>query len=188
MQTSSESTLRRTTWKAVRLLKQFDPDLGIGVAGYPEKHQEAIDAQTNLENLKRKVDAGADAVFTQLFFENDNFFRFRERYYQIGIKVPLVAGIMPITDFSRIQRITQLCGAYFPADLHRRFEAVQDDKEAQFEIGVEHAIAQCRQLFDQGVAGIHFYILNQSAASERILEGLNLRVEQDQQQRELALA
>ena len=170
----------------VELLRQLDPELGIGVAGYPEKHQEAVDARTDLENLKRKVDAGADAVYTQLFFENDNFFRFRDEYSRIGIEAPLVAGIMPITDFSRIQRITQMCGAYFPPELHRKLEAVQDDKQAQFDIGVEHAVTQCQQLFERGVAGIHFYILNQSSACEQILEALGCR--QESATPELALA
>lgn len=158
----------------VTLIRESFPELGIGVAGYPERHQECPDPQTDLMNLKRKVDAGADAVFTQLFFVNDNFFKFRERYEQAGIGVPLVPGIMPITDFSRIKKITKMCGAEFPADLAARLEAVQDDSQAQFDIGVEHAIGQCRELIDGGVPGIHFYALNRSQACERILNALDL--------------
>ncbi len=158
----------------VALIREHHPELGIGVAGYPEKHQECLDAETDLLNLKRKVDAGADAVFTQLFYENANFFRFRESYEKAGLHVPLIPGIMPITEFARMQRITAMCGAVFPAELAGRLEAVQDDKQAQYKIGVEHAIAQCRELIAQGVPGIHFYVLNKSPACEEILSGLDM--------------
>jgi methylenetetrahydrofolate reductase (NADPH) len=158
----------------VELIRANYPGMGIGVAGYPEKHQECPDAETDLVNLKRKVDAGADAVFTQLFYDNANFFTFRERYEQAGIRVPLIPGIMPITEFARIKRITGMCGAVFPADLASRLEAVQDDKQAQYDIGVEHAIRQCSELIAQGAPGIHFYVLNKSGACEEILRGLNI--------------
>jgi len=158
----------------VELIRELHPELGIGVAGYPETHQEAPDVRTDLTNLKRKVDAGADAVFTQLFFINENFFRFRERYEEAGIEVPLIPGIMPITSYKRIKRISEMCGAIFPDELSSRLEAVQDDKDAQFDIGVEHAIEQCRELIDQGVPGIHFYALNRSKACERILDALGI--------------
>jgi methylenetetrahydrofolate reductase (NADPH) len=163
----------------VELIRAHYPNMGIGVAGYPEKHQECPDAETDLKNLKRKFDAGADAVFTQLFYENANFFRFRECYERAGIGVPLIPGIMPITEFARIKRITQMCGAVFPEDLASRLEAVQDDKQAQYEIGVEHAISQCRELIAQGVPGIHFYVLNKSRACEEILNGLDMSPKAD---------
>jgi methylenetetrahydrofolate reductase (NADPH) len=159
----------------VELIRSECPEMGIGVAGYPEKHQEAPDAATDLANLKRKVAAGADAVYTQLFYVNENFLRFREQCEQTGIEVPLIPGIMPITNFSRIQRIAAMCGAEVPDELSARLEAAQDDKEAQFEIGVEHAIQQCRQLMDEGVPGIHFYALNRSRACERILDALGFK-------------
>jgi methylenetetrahydrofolate reductase (NADPH) len=159
----------------VTLIREQLPDVGIGVAGYPEKHPEAADAAVDLDNLKRKVAAGADAVFTQLFYVNDNFFAFRDRYERAGIQVPLIPGIMPITEFARIKRITSLCGAVFPRDLADRLEAVQDDKAVQLQIGVEHAVRQCRQLIEQGVPGLHFYVLNRSGACEQILNALNIR-------------
>jgi methylenetetrahydrofolate reductase (NADPH) len=165
----------RNANELVSLIREHYPDMGIGVAGYPEKHQECVDATTDLANLKRKVDAGANAVFTQLFFENSHFFEFRERYHKAGIKVPLVPGIMPITNFARIQRITAMCGAYFPPELASKLEQAREDNEAQFEIGVEHAITQCRELIDQGVPGIHFYVLNRSNACERILEAIDYK-------------
>lgn len=160
----------------VELIRGRYAETGIGVAGYPEKHPEAPDAETDLRNLKRKVDAGADAIFTQLFFVNDSFLRFRDAVELFGIEVPLVPGIMPITEFARIKRITSLCGAVIPDDLAARLEAVQDDKQAQFDIGVEYAIAQCQALIDAGVPGIHFYVLNKSEACERILDALQLTV------------
>lgn len=159
----------------VELIRTQHPDFGIGVAGYPEKHQEAASLEVDLQNLKRKVDAGADAVITQLFFSNDCFFSFRDRCQELGIDVPIVPGIMPITDYGRIQRITSMCGSSFPDDLASRLSAVQDDKAAQLEIGVEHAVAQCEQLKAQGVPGIHFYALNKSDACRRILDALAVK-------------
>lgn len=155
--------------------ERFGSDFGIGVAGYPEKHPEAPDLDRDLAHLKRKVDAGADAVYTQLFYNNESFFRFRERSVRAGITVPLVPGIMPITEFGRIQRISKMCGATIPESLASRLEGVQDDADAQFEIGVEHAIRQCRELIEAGVPGIHFYALNKSQACERILDALDFQ-------------
>lgn len=156
----------------VSLIREHFTDMGIGVGGYPEKHPEAPDAETDLTNLKRKVDAGADAIFTQLFFVNDNFFRFRDRCEAAGIRIPIVPGIMPVTEFARIKRITSLCGAVFPTEMASRLEAVQTDEAAQFEIGVEWAIQQCRELMAQGVPGLHFYALNKSPACEAILQAI----------------
>jgi methylenetetrahydrofolate reductase (NADPH) len=158
----------------VALIREHFPQLGIGVGGYPEKHPEAPSLDVDLQSLKRKIDAGADGVFTQLFYDNSRFFRFREQCRRLGIAIPLVPGIMPITEFARIKRITSLCGAFIPPTLFARLEAAQDDKQAQFEIGVEAAIAQCRELIDQGVPGIHFYVLNKSAACRLILDGLGM--------------
>lgn len=158
----------------VGLIREHFPQMGIGVGGYPEKHPQAADMDSDLANLKRKVDAGADAVFTQLFFDNDCFFRFRDRAKRMGVSIPIVPGIMPITEFARIKRITSMCGACMPPKLADRLEEVQDDKDAQFRIGVEHAIHQCRELIDQGVPGLHLYALNKSHACRQILDALDL--------------
>lgn len=158
----------------VALIREHHPDIGIGVAGYPEQHPEAADASTDLANLKRKVDAGADAVFTQLFYDNSSFLRFRDACSRSGITAPIVPGIMPITEFARIKRITAMCGAVIPPELASQLENVQDDASAQFEIGVEHAIQQCRELLAAGVPGMHFYVLNRSQACQRILDALAL--------------
>lgn len=156
----------------VGLIREHFPAMGIGVAGYPEKHPEASSLDVDFENLVRKVRAGADAIFTQLFFENSSFFRFRDRVQQAGLNVPVIPGIMPITEFDRIQRITKMCGAVIPVALASQLESVKEDKPAQYAIGVNYAINQCRQLIDQGVHGIHFYILNKSQAGREILDGL----------------
>lgn len=156
----------------VSLIRSEFRELGVGVAGYPEKHPEAPSLDVDLANLKRKVDAGADAVFTQLFFCNENFLRFRDQCGSLGIGVPIIPGIMPILNFAQIKRITSLCGAVLPAELARPLEAAQDDKDAQFRIGVDYAIRQCRELVAQGVPGIHFYVLNRSQACESILAAL----------------
>lgn len=156
----------------VELIRNHPSDFGIGVAGYPEKHLEAPSMDVDLDNLKRKVDAGADAIFTQLFFDNSNFFSFRDRCQKMGIEIPIVPGIMPITNFARIKRITSMCGTVFPDDLSKKLEAVQEDTDAQFEIGVEFAIRQCEELRDNAVPGIHFYALNKSQACQKILETL----------------
>jgi methylenetetrahydrofolate reductase (NADPH) len=158
----------------VTLIRNEFPEFGIGVAGYPEKHPEALDLKTDLDNLKRKVDAGADAVFTQLFYASENFYRFRDDFEDAEIEVPLVPGIMPITEFARIKRITQMCGTDVPMKLAQQLEAAQDDKTEQFKIGVEFAIKQCQELVYEGVPGIHFYVLNHMDACNRILEAIDL--------------
>ncbi len=159
----------------VALIRAHFPQMGIGVGGYPEKHPQAPSLDVDLQNLKRKVDAGADAIYTQLFYDNSAFYRFREQCTQRGISIPIVPGIMPITEFGRIQRIAQLSGAAIPVPLAERLEGVREDKAAQFAIGVEFAISQCRELIDQGVPGLHLYALNKSQAVRQILEALGVK-------------
>ena len=158
----------------VALVRGEFASVGIAVAGYPEKHQEAPSPEVDLANLKRKVDAGADAVITQLFYDNADFFRFRERAREAGIAVPIVPGLLPITNFAQVQRITSLCGAKLPADLVAALAAAGDDAEAQFAIGIEAAIRQTRELVAAGVPGIHFYVLNRSEAAARVLADVAL--------------
>jgi methylenetetrahydrofolate reductase (NADH) len=144
----------------------------LGVAGYPEGHVECPDKRIDLENLKRKVDAGADFIVTQLFFDNRFFFEFCERARANGIHVPIVPGIMPIINARQTQRFTKMCGASIPSALMERLEQSQDDAGAVRQIGVEHATTQCDELLKNGVPGIHFYTLNQSTATLAILENL----------------
>ncbi|MCC9600579.1 methylenetetrahydrofolate reductase [NAD(P)H] [Stieleria sp. JC731] len=152
---------------------EFDQQFGIAVAGYPEVHQEAVDAKTDLENLKRKVDAGADIVVTQLFYDNDDFYRFRDDCDKAGINIPVIPGILPVTNFKQAERIAGLCKARIPDSLTDAMNA-SDTEEGQFEIGVEHARQQTIDLMKNNVAGIHYYVLNKSDAAEKMLEGLSL--------------
>lgn len=156
------------------LIRREFPHFGVAVAGYPEPHQEAPSPEADLANLKRKVDAGADVVITQLFYDNRDFFEFRERYVRANIRVPLVPGILPVISFAQIQRITALCGATLPASLTAGLERHQDDPAGQLDVGVEYAIRQCGELVSAGVPGIHFYVLNKAEAPRRILQALNL--------------
>lgn len=159
----------------VALVRSEFPDLGIAVAGYPEKHQEAPSLDVDLANLKRKVDAGADIVLTQLFYNNDDFFRFRDRCHALGINLPIVPGLLPVTNFAQIQRITSLCGAQLPPEFVRQLEAAGDAANEQFKIGVEFATQQSQALIDAGVPGIHYYVLNRSEATAEVLENVRLR-------------
>jgi len=156
----------------VELIRADFKDFGIAVAGYPEVHQEAVDAKTDLVNLKRKVDAGADIIVTQLFYENEDFFRFEQNCRDIGIDVPIVPGILPVTNLAQIQRITSLCKAKLPSHFVERLSQ-KVDEQWQFEVGVEFAQQQVRELLDKGVPGIHFYVLNKSQATKRVLEAVN---------------
>ncbi|QGJ71478.1 Methylenetetrahydrofolate reductase [Planctomycetales bacterium 10988] len=158
----------------VALIREEFPEFGIAVAGYPEPHREAPSAEIDLDNLKRKVGAGADAVVTQLFYKNENFFEFRDRYEACGIKAPLIPGILPITNLAQIKRIASLCGAYLPPELLTSLEKYADDPEGQFKVGVEFATKQVQELVDQGVPGMHFYVLNKSKATAEVLDALSL--------------
>jgi len=153
--------------------RDFD-DLGIAVAGYPETHREALSPEVDLENLKRKVDAGADAVITQLFYNNEDFFDFRERCQRAGISVPIVPGLLPVTNLAQIQRIASLCGAKLPAQFQADLEKHADDEQGQFEVGVEFSIGQTSELVDSGVDGVHYYVLNKSEAARRVLNAVQL--------------
>lgn len=155
----------------VELIQQSPIDFGVLVAGYPEVHQEAVDSKTDLENLKRKVDAGADVIVTQLFYDNIDFFRFRDRCEKLGITVPIVPGILPVTNFAQAERIAGMCKAAIPQEL-RAAMTQAEDAPSQFSIGVEHARKQTVELLDHGVPGIHYYVLNKSQAAIEMLDGL----------------
>jgi methylenetetrahydrofolate reductase (NADPH) len=147
---------------------------GFCIAGacYPEKHPEAASLDQDLRNLKHKVEAGAEFLITNLFFDNADYFDFVERARGIGIQVPIIAGIMPITNVSQIKRFTAMCGARIPDSLLQKLEPVADDADAVVELGVRHATEQCRELLARGVPGVHFYTLNRSKATVEILRRL----------------
>ena len=159
----------------VALIKEEFPEFGVLVAGYPETHQEALSPTTDLENLQRKCAAGGDVIVTQLFYDNADFFRFRDRCEALGITAPIVPGVMPVTNYAQIRRIATLCKARLPDSFTRAFEAAGDDEAAQFEAGVEFATRQVRELLDAGVPGIHFYVLNKSPATVRVLMNVDLQ-------------
>ncbi|MCC9657474.1 methylenetetrahydrofolate reductase [NAD(P)H] [Rhodopirellula halodulae] len=155
----------------VELIREKFGDLGIAVAGYPETHQEAVDFDTDLANLKRKVDAGADIVITQLFYDNTDFYRFRDACDAIGINVPIVPGVLPVTNFKQAQRIASMCKASIPDALQSAMTE-NDDPQHQFRVGVDHAREQTIDLLKNGVPGIHYYVLNKSEAAAELLDGL----------------
>jgi methylenetetrahydrofolate reductase (NADPH) len=158
----------------VSLIKADFPQFGIAVAGYPETHREAESTDADLENLKRKVDAGADVVLTQLFYDNADFFRFRERCQKRGIRVPIVPGILPVTNLAQIQRIASLCGATLPPVFVQALEGQSEDAEGQFAVGVEFATRQVQELIESEVPGLHFYVLNKSQATAQILRSVTI--------------
>jgi methylenetetrahydrofolate reductase (NADPH) len=159
----------------VALIRDEFPEFGILVAGYPETHQEATSPAADLENLERKCAAGGDVVVTQLFYDNADFFRFRDQCAARGIDRPLVPGVMPVTNYAQVRRIASLCKARLPEAFTRVFEAAGDDEAAQFEAGVEYAARQVEELVAGGVQGMHFYVLNKSPATIRVLEHVGLR-------------
>lgn len=149
---------------------------GIGIAGFPEGHPATPNRLEEMDYLKAKVDAGADYICTQLFFDNRDLYDFRERCELAGIHIPIIAGIMPVTSISSMRRMAQLAlGARFPAKLLRALERASDDPEAVKRVGIHWATEQCRDLLDNQVRGIHFYTLNKSDATRKIYQNLGLR-------------
>ncbi len=168
----------------VRRIRRFNgsgahPDprgFGIGVAGFPEGHPATPNTLVQMDHLKSKVDAGADYVCTQMFFDNRVFYDWRERCALAGIRVPLIAGIMPITSMKTLHRMADLAGGtHFPAPLLKHVARFQGDDDAVRRIGTHWATEQCRDLIDRGVRGIHFYTLNQSDATRQIYQSLGAK-------------
>jgi methylenetetrahydrofolate reductase (NADPH) len=156
----------------VSLLKARHPDFCLGVGGYPETHPEARSAEADLANLRRKVDAGADFVTTQLFFDNESYYRFVERCRHAGITVPIVPGIMPVLSLKQIQRFTSMCGTSLPGTLIRRLEAAGDAAEIVEAVGIDWALGQIRDLLARGAPGYHLYILNRAKSALALAAGL----------------
>ena len=147
-------------------------DFSVGGACYPEVHPEAADAATDLVHLAEKVARGAEFLVSQLFFDNDRYFAFVERARAAGIAVPIVPGIMPITDYRQIARFTAMCGATIPASLRAALEDRIDEPEAVAELGVAYATLQCVDLLERGAPGIHFYTLNKSPATRAVVSAI----------------
>jgi methylenetetrahydrofolate reductase (NADPH) len=157
----------------VGLLRE-DYDFSIAAACFPETHIHATSPEDDLQYLKQKVDAGVDFLITQLFFDNDLYFDFVQRARDIGIAVPIIPGVMPITGYGQIARITTMCGATMPEHVLAELDARRDDAEAVAEFGVSYATMQCADLLAKGAPGIHFCTLNRSPATRAILSTLRL--------------
>ena len=155
------------------LLKE-EFDFAVGAACHPERHPEAPDPATDLAYLRRKVDAGAEFLITQLFFDNASYFTFVQRAREAGIMVPILPGIMPITNVEQIERFTKLCGAVIPDALQQALEMRRGNDRAVQDFGVAYATLQCAELLRKGAPGIHFYTLNRSTATASILRALRL--------------
>jgi methylenetetrahydrofolate reductase (NADPH) len=167
----------------VKFIRRFNecgahPDrrgFGVGVAGFPEGHPATPNRLVEMDHLKAKVDAGADYMVTQLFFDNRDFFDFRERCVLAGIHIPIIAGIMPVTSMSGVKRIAELAGGTrFPARLLRALQRCENDPEGVRRVGIHFALEQCHDLLDNSVAGIHFYTLNRSDATRVIFDSLGI--------------
>jgi len=147
----------------------------VGVAGFPEGHIACREGrEVDWQRLKTKIDAGADFVLTQLFFDNRHFYTFRDHLARLGVAVPIVPGIIPIMSTSQIKKFTALCGAELPAPLHAELDRFGDNDEAAAAFGIDYASRQCAELLRAGVPGIHFYTLNRARSTTRILQNLGL--------------
>lgn len=159
----------------VTYIKKYFPHMGIGVAGFPEGHPECPDRLLEIDYLKQKVDAGADYICSQMFFDNRDFYDFCERCEIAGIKVPIIAGIMPITSLKGMKRMSSLAlGAKFPAKLLRALSRSKSDDNSISAVGNLWASEQVNDLIDKRVKGIHFYTLNKSESTRKIYESLGL--------------
>jgi methylenetetrahydrofolate reductase (NADPH) len=168
--TATEGGLRYSR-ELIELIRS-EYDFAIGAACFPEVHIHATSAEDDLRYLKAKVDAGASFLITQLFFENTYFYDFVARAREIGIDVPIIPGIMPITNYAQIRRITSLCGSVIPGHLIAELDARSDNPQAVTDFGVAYATLQCADLLAHGAPGIHFYTLNRSPATRAILSAL----------------
>lgn len=154
--------------------REFGDYFHIEVAAYPEFHPQAANARVDLENFKRKVAAGANGAITQYFYNADAYFRFVDSCKELAIQIPIVPGIMPITNYSNLSRFSDACGAEIPRWIRKRLESYADDVESIRAFGVDVVSELCQRLLDQGAPGLHFYTMNQSAATLKIWDNLNL--------------
>src|SRR3954452_1208993 len=169
--TATEGGLRYSR-ELIEMIRAEYPEFAIGAACFPEVHIHATSAEDDLRYLKAKVDAGARVLITQLFFDNAFYYDFVARAREIGIDVPIVPGIMPITNYGQIKRITEMCGSVIPAHLVAELDVRADDPRAATDFGVAYAALQCADLLAKGAPGIHFYTLNRSPATRAILSAL----------------
>jgi methylenetetrahydrofolate reductase (NADPH) len=158
----------------VQLLNSLN-DFSIGVAAFPEKHPESKSLEFDAQILLQKQQAGADFAITNLFFDSSRYFNLVELLREIGCTMPVIPGIMPVTNINQIERFTTLSGAIFPTDLRQQFEDIADDSDAVVELGVKAATTLCKQLLAGGAPGIHMYTLNRSTSTQAVFENLGLQ-------------
>ncbi|OGC07997.1 methylenetetrahydrofolate reductase [NAD(P)H] [candidate division WOR-1 bacterium RIFOXYA2_FULL_36_21] len=156
----------------VSFVKEIACDFCVGVAGFPEGHCSISDLSVDTNYLKEKIESGAEYVITQMFFDNRYFFDFKERCEKKEISVPIIPGIMPITNVGQIKKMTQICGATIPKELLNKIEKHSSDYASVMEIGVEHAIKQTLELVKNNVLGLHFFVMNQSGPVSKVLSAL----------------
>jgi methylenetetrahydrofolate reductase (NADPH) len=162
------------SYELVHFIKEMDA-FSIGVAGFPEGHIAQTEGKyADWQHLKHKIDQGADFVITQLFFDNRDYFEFRDYLTALGVTVPLVPGIMPILNAAQIKRIVTLCGADLPEPFLNELNRRGDDDEAVAQFGIEYATRQCEELLREGVPGLHFYTMNKSRSTTQVVGNLNL--------------
>ncbi len=161
---------------ATDLLQHIKSNFNFGVAAacYPEGHTESVDLDTDLKYVKQKVENGADFLITQLFYDNRYFFDFVDRARAGGIEVPIIPGVLPVLNAEQVRRFTKLSGSEIPPALDRLLDKYADNDASARDMGVEYATAQVRELWDSGVPGVHFYVLNRSYSVSRILDNLKL--------------
>lgn len=150
--------------------EHFGDQFSIGVAGFPEGHLLCPDRDKDAQYLKKKTDAGADFVITQLFFNNQDYFDYVGRLKRLGVTNRIIPGILPITNYQSLVKFCSLCGATVTEEIHRIFKPVQEDPEQTLKTGIDFAIRQCRQLLDGGAPGLHFYCLNKTSPTDQILK------------------
>jgi len=153
----------------VAFIKERHPDMCLGIAGYPEKHPEAASIESDLDALKIKADAGGSFITTQLFYENEAYFRFVDQVRARGIDLPIIPGIMPVLSLKQIKRITQLCHSELPQELESQLSQVQNDPDAVRRIGVEWARNQIGELIERGAPGVHIYALNKAKSAVELI-------------------
>lgn len=156
----------------VAFIRENFSQFGIGVGGYPEKHPEAVSSEVDLQALKAKVAAGSDFITTQLFLDNEDYFRYVDRCRALGITIPIVPGILPPLGLEQIKRFCAFCQARVPEKLLELLEAVQGNPQMEEKVGIEWAYAQCEELLARGAPGIHLYILNRSQAAVELFSRL----------------
>lgn len=152
--------------------RRHESGFGLAVAGYPEKHIESLDRDSDLQHFTNKVNAGADIVITQLFYDNADFFSFVDAARALGVTKPIIPGLLPVLSAKQVRRITSLCGSKIPPSLQDDLEAAGDDDGRAEEVGIRQCVAQASELLRRGVPGIHFYVLNKSSHMRRIMAQL----------------